>query len=142
MTGPEHYCEAERLQRHAAELAGSFEGTRAASKAERDNRAAVPTDAQVHATLALAAALGLSAGISPVTGSCRVRRLRRQARREPQQHLEPPVGRSSGQAAAEQFRTLAHRSEPVAAERQPGRAGAAMPRQRTSSITSSMSWAP
>ena len=61
MTGPEHYREAERLQRHAAELAGSFEGARAASEAERDHRAAVLADAQVHATLALAAALGLSA---------------------------------------------------------------------------------
>jgi hypothetical protein len=65
MTGPEHYREAERLQRHAAELAGSFEGARAASEAERDHRAAVLADAQVHATLALAAALGLSAHLEP-----------------------------------------------------------------------------
>ncbi len=61
MTGPEHYREAERLQRQAAELVGSFEGARQASQAERDHRAAVLAAAHIHATLALAATLGLSA---------------------------------------------------------------------------------
>ena len=51
MTGPEHYRKAERLQRHAAELVGSFEGAQAAPEAERDHRAAM---------------LGLSAHLEPV----------------------------------------------------------------------------
>jgi len=63
LNGPEHYREAERLQRHAAELVGTFEGARSATPAEQAHRAAVLADAQIHATLALAAAIGMSASL-------------------------------------------------------------------------------
>ena len=61
MTGPQHYREAERLQVHAQELlaAGVYDADESLERA-----AAVLADAQVHATLALASVLGLSADLS------------------------------------------------------------------------------
>lgn len=61
MTGPQHYREAERLQAHARELLV----TGVPDVGENLQRAAaVLADAQVHATLAVASVLGLSANLS------------------------------------------------------------------------------
>ena len=60
MTGPEHYREAERLQVHAQELlvTGVDDAEDSLQRA-----AAVLAYAQVHATLAVASILGLSANV-------------------------------------------------------------------------------
>jgi hypothetical protein len=61
MTGPEHYREAERLQAHAQELlvADVYDADQSLQRI-----AAVLVDAQVHATLAVASVLGLSADLA------------------------------------------------------------------------------
>ena len=61
MTGPQHYREAERLQAHAQELLVT--GVPDAGE-NLQHAAAVLADAQVHATLAAASVLGLSANLS------------------------------------------------------------------------------
>ena len=60
MTGPEHYREAERLQVHAEELltTGVYDAEKSLQRA-----AAVLADAQVHATLAVASVVVLSANL-------------------------------------------------------------------------------
>ena len=64
MTGPEHYLAAERLQEHARALAAADASPDAAETAARiQRRMADVAAAQVHATLALAAAIGLSADL-------------------------------------------------------------------------------
>jgi hypothetical protein len=62
VTGPEHYLAAERLQEHARALAAADESPDAAEATARvQRRMADLAEAQLHATLALAAAAGLSA---------------------------------------------------------------------------------
>lgn len=65
MTGPDHYRAAEQLQQHARAVTDATQGPLAEMPAmERAQlRAADLTDAQIHATLALAAAIGLSADL-------------------------------------------------------------------------------
>jgi hypothetical protein len=80
MTGPEHYREAERLQAHAQELlatgvydaeeslqqaAATEESLQQAAATEESLQQAAATlaDAQIHATLAVASVLGLSASL-------------------------------------------------------------------------------
>jgi len=66
MTGPEHYAAAERLHEHARDMADADESPDPAETAERiSRRMADLAEAQVHATLALAAAIGLSAATGP-----------------------------------------------------------------------------
>jgi hypothetical protein len=65
MTGPEHYLAAERLQQHVRALAAADASPDPAETAERiQRRMADLADAEVHATLALAAVLGVSANLS------------------------------------------------------------------------------
>jgi hypothetical protein len=64
MTGPEHYVTAERLQKHARALAAADESPDPAETAARvQRRMADLAAAQVHATLAVAAVLGLGANL-------------------------------------------------------------------------------
>ena len=64
MTGPEHYLAAERLQEHARAMAAADASPDAAETAARVQlRMAGLAEAQVHAALALAAVLGLSADL-------------------------------------------------------------------------------
>jgi hypothetical protein len=64
MTGPEHYVAAERLQEHARALATADESPDPAETAARvQRRMADLAAAQVHATLAVAAVLGLGANL-------------------------------------------------------------------------------
>jgi hypothetical protein len=70
MTGPEHYRAAELLQKHARDLADADDSPDAADTANRiQRRMAHLADAQVHATLALAAAVGLSAATGEAGGA-------------------------------------------------------------------------
>ena len=71
MTGPEHYRAAERLQAHTQELlaTGVYDAEKSLQRA-----AAVLADAQVHATLALASVLGLSADLGAADGAGLARR--------------------------------------------------------------------
>lgn len=61
MTGPQHYREAERLQAQAQELLVT--GVPDAGE-NLQHAATVLADAQVHATLAMASVLGLSANMT------------------------------------------------------------------------------
>lgn len=66
MTGPEHYLAAERLQEHARAMAAADDSPdERVTTARIQRRMADLADAQVHATLALAAVLGLSAHLLP-----------------------------------------------------------------------------
>jgi len=70
MTGPEHYAAAERLQEHARAMAAADDSPDEAVTAARlQRRMADLADAQVHATLAVAAVLGLSAHLDPAAAS-------------------------------------------------------------------------
>jgi hypothetical protein len=65
MTGPDHYLAAERLQEHARAMAAADDSPDEAITAARvQRRMADLAEAQVHAALALAAVLGISAGLS------------------------------------------------------------------------------
>ena len=69
MTGPEHYLAAERLQEHARALAAADDSPDAAETAARvQRRMADLAEAQLHATLALAAAVSLSAHLDAPDG--------------------------------------------------------------------------
>lgn len=60
MTGPDHYLAAQRLQEHVRALAAADDSPDPAVTAERiQRRMADLAEAQVHALLALAAAVGL-----------------------------------------------------------------------------------
>ena len=65
MTGPEHYREAERLLQHASAMAAVAPGGPNSAEELAVRRTADLAEAQVHATLALAAVIGLSADLPP-----------------------------------------------------------------------------
>jgi hypothetical protein len=70
MTGPEHYRAAEQLQQHARAVMDATQGPLGLLSPEERARlqAADLADAQIHATLALAAAIGLSASLPQLDG--------------------------------------------------------------------------
>ena len=67
MTGPQHYAEAERLMAFADEKGDSHRRTRSSADPSAEDLQRILADAQIHATLALAAAaaLGTSAAEAP-----------------------------------------------------------------------------
>jgi hypothetical protein len=65
MTGPEHYLEAERLVDGLAEWTGAITDLNPVTPDETTEAAIVSTIAQVHATLALAAAVASTNVASP-----------------------------------------------------------------------------
>jgi hypothetical protein len=65
MTGPDHYLAAGRLREHARAMAAADDSPDESGTAARvQRRMADLAEAQVYAALALAAVLGISAGLS------------------------------------------------------------------------------
>ena len=66
MTGPQHYAEAEQLMAFADEKGDSHRRTRSGADPSAADLQRILADAQIHATLGLAAATAL--GTSPAEG--------------------------------------------------------------------------